>query len=94
MLRTSKRLTVSSVVLWFAALAGAFVGARMTRPRVQACDCSPPEWRLRLISDATSSAELPAWPPFARLESRPGTVVIFSEDFTTQTIDHFHAGDP
>jgi hypothetical protein len=93
-LRTSKRVVVGSAVLWFAVVTGALMGVLMTRPRAQACECSPSEWRLRLISAASTSSELLAWPPFARLESRPGTVVISSEDFTTRTIDRLHAGDP
>jgi hypothetical protein len=94
MLRASRWFRVGSPVLWFAAIAGALLGALMTRPRARACECVPPKWRLTLVSESTSGEVVHAWPAVAHLEARPGTVVITSEDMTTQTIDHLHAGEP
>jgi hypothetical protein len=90
----SRRFRAGSAVVWCATLAGALLGVTMTRPRAGACECSPPEWRLTLNSDATNSEDVDAWPAIVHLEARPETVVLWSEDFTTETIDHLHAGDP
>jgi hypothetical protein len=66
------------------------------RPLAEACDCSSPEWRLTLQRNATDTmvgAER-AWPSAARLEARPGTVILWSDDHATQTVDRLHAGMP
>ncbi len=97
MLRALRRFGVSSSLVWCAALAGALFGAVMSRPRASACECSPPEWRLTLNSESTSSEDLHAWPRVARLEARSGTVVFWSEEAegrTAETIDYVHAGEP
>jgi len=87
---------MSGAVPWCAAVLGALAGAMFSRPLAEACDCVPPEWRLTLQqneTDATVSAER-AWPSAARLEARPGTVVLWSDDHATQTVDRLHAGMP
>lgn len=94
MLRTARWFSAGTPVLWLAALAGALLGVLITRPRAEACECVPPEWRLTLVSERTSGEVVHAWPAVAHLEARPGTVVFSSEDMTTQTVDHLHAGEP
>lgn len=94
MLRALRRFGVDSPVVWFAVVSGALLGVLISRPRANACDCSPPGWRLTLNSDRTSAEEVHAWPTVAHLEARTGTVVLSSEDFTTETIDNLHAGEP
>jgi hypothetical protein len=96
MISVSRRVRMSAAVPWCAALLGALVGAMLSRPLAEACDCGSPEWRLTLQRtefDATVGPER-AWPSTARLEARPGTVLLWSEDHTTQTVDRLHAGMP
>jgi hypothetical protein len=91
MFRVSRRIQIGSPVLWCAALLGALAGAMFSRSHAGACDCGGDAWRLTLGQD---SADDDAWPAVARLEARPGTVVLWSEDLATQTIDYIHAGEP
>lgn len=94
MLRALRRFGMGSSVVWIAALSGALLGMLISRPRADACECTPPAWRLKLNSERTSVEELHAWPTAVHLEARTGTVVLLSEDVAAGTIDHLHAGEP
>lgn len=91
--RAWTRFRTGSAPLWCAAFLGALAGVMVTQPFAEACDCTPPAWRLTLAANDSDAAAL-GWPRVARLEPRAGTVIVWSEDFTTGTIDHLHAGGP
>jgi hypothetical protein len=67
-----------------------------SKPLAEACDCSPPEWRLTLhrTEPVEPVGAERAWPSAGRLEARPGTVILWSDDHATETIDRLHAGMP
>ena len=84
-------------LLWCASLLGALAGAMFPETRAGACECSPPSWRLTLrleAADGGAAADTQGWPARARLEARAGTVVLWSDDLASETIDHLHAGEP
>jgi hypothetical protein len=87
---------MANPVLWCASLLGALAGAMAGERRASACSCSPPAWRLtlRTATDGGSASDTQGWPASARLESRPGTVVMWSEQLAGETIDRLHAGEP
>jgi hypothetical protein len=85
---------VRAWVLWSAAVLGALFGALVAEPFARACECSPPSWTLRLSAASDANPEASAWPVAAILEARPGTVIIWSQDMSGETVDYIHAGDP
>jgi hypothetical protein len=80
-----------------AALLGALAGVMVSESRAGACDCGVPTWRLTLRTEPADGGAAPdtrSWPTEARLEAYAGTVVLWSEDLASATIDYLHAGEP
>jgi hypothetical protein len=78
-------------------LLGALAGVMVSGPHAGACDCGVPTWRLTLrtqAADGAAASDARSWPTEARLEAYAGTVVLWSEDLASATIDYLHAGEP
>jgi hypothetical protein len=97
MTRAGIRAPIGSRVSWCAAVLGAAFGALAIEPSASACSCAIWSWRLTLNEERVDGSVVPAtgaWPEVATLESRPGTIIVWSEDITADKIDYLHVGEP
>ena len=97
MIRAGIRSPIGSRVSWCAAVLGAAFGALAIEPSASACSCVTWTWRLTLNEERVDGSVVPAtgaWPEVATLESRPGTIIVWSAGTGGDTIDYLHVGEP
>ena len=97
MTRAGIRSLIGSRVSWCAAVLGAAFGALAIEPSAKACSCATWSWPLTLNEERADGLVVPAsgaWPEVATLESRPGTIIVWSAGTGGDTIDYLHVGEP